>query len=202
MQAFPYHGPALFVGMEKEGQRFIATRATCATATLLPAFATFMNLANYHRQHGFMIEEAPDQTRWMPCSRDFSTCVWPCFEDELFLLTEDCVGHLILSTRGMLAACGARFAIPILIELIFRHRRRRIELPTIRYLLKDPAHKKTQRQDRLLLHNRSLPCPNSAGDRDGQAFASSRRAGSKSTRCSSDRFDVQHGAASRRIHGI
>ena len=58
----------------------------------------------------------------------------------------------------MLAGLVA-FAIPILIELIFRWRRRQIELPTLRYLLRDPARKKVQQQDRLLLILRCLAPP-------------------------------------------
>ena len=41
--------------------------------------------------------------------------------------------------------------IPVIIELLFRRRRRQVELPTIRYLLKSRAEKKIRRQDRLLL---------------------------------------------------
>lgn len=40
---------------------------------------------------------------------------------------------------------------PIVIEWLFRRRRRRVELPTIRFLLKNPQQKKVRRQDRLLL---------------------------------------------------
>jgi hypothetical protein len=49
----------------------------------------------------------------------------------------------------LLALIGA--SIPIIIELLFRRRRRRVELPTIRYLLKNPPEKKIKRQDQLLL---------------------------------------------------
>ena len=41
--------------------------------------------------------------------------------------------------------------IPVIIELLFRRRRRQVELPTIRYLLKSRAEKKIRRQNRLLL---------------------------------------------------
>ncbi len=40
---------------------------------------------------------------------------------------------------------------PIVIEWLFRRRRRRVELPTIRFLLKNQQQKKVRRQDRLLL---------------------------------------------------
>jgi len=49
----------------------------------------------------------------------------------------------------LVALIGA--SIPIIIELLFRRRRRRVELPTIRYLLKNPPQKKIKRQDQLLL---------------------------------------------------
>ena len=49
----------------------------------------------------------------------------------------------------LIALAGA--LIPVIIELLFRRRRRQVELPTIRYLLKSRAEKKIRRQDRLLL---------------------------------------------------
>lgn len=50
----------------------------------------------------------------------------------------------------MLTALAA-VAIPIIIEILFRRRRRQVELPSIRFLLKNPEEKKIRRQDRLLL---------------------------------------------------
>jgi hypothetical protein len=50
----------------------------------------------------------------------------------------------------MLAALGG-VLVPVLIELLFRRRRRRVELPTLRYLLGTRAEKKVKRQDRILL---------------------------------------------------
>ncbi len=47
-------------------------------------------------------------------------------------------------------------ALPIIIEIIFRLRRRQVDLPTIRYLLRNPEEKKMKRQDRLLLILRCL----------------------------------------------
>lgn len=55
-----------------------------------------------------------------------------------------------------LLAALAGAAIPIIIELLLRRRRRQVELPTIRYLLKSPAKKKIKRQDQLLLILRCL----------------------------------------------
>ena len=49
----------------------------------------------------------------------------------------------------LLALLGA--GIPILIEILFRRRRRQVELPTIRFLLRNPEEKRIRRQDRLLL---------------------------------------------------
>ena len=50
----------------------------------------------------------------------------------------------------MLIALAAA-AIPIIIEWLFRKRRRQVELPTIRFLLRTTEQKKVRRQDRLLL---------------------------------------------------
>ena len=55
----------------------------------------------------------------------------------------------------MLAALAA-VAIPLLIELLFRLHRRRVDLPTIRWLLKHKDQKKIKRQNRLLILIRSL----------------------------------------------
>ena len=49
----------------------------------------------------------------------------------------------------LLALLGV--AIPVIIEIIFRRRRREVDLPTIRFLLKNPEEQKIKRQDRLLL---------------------------------------------------
>jgi len=46
--------------------------------------------------------------------------------------------------------------IPIIIEWLFRKRKRQIELPTIRYLLRNKEQEKIKRQDRLLLILRML----------------------------------------------
>lgn len=50
----------------------------------------------------------------------------------------------------MLAALAA-IALPPMIEWLFRRRKRRIELPTLRFLLDNQEQKKVRRQDRLLL---------------------------------------------------
>lgn len=49
-------------------------------------------------------------------------------------------------------------ALPILIEWLFRRRRRRVLLPTIRFLLKPEDEQKIRRQDRLLLILRCVIC--------------------------------------------
>ena len=49
----------------------------------------------------------------------------------------------------LLALLG--IGIPILIEILFRRRRKQVELPTIRFLLRNPEEKKIRRQDRILL---------------------------------------------------
>ena len=46
--------------------------------------------------------------------------------------------------------------LPIIIEWLFRRRRRRVELPTIRFLLRNKEQKKVKRQDRILLMIRML----------------------------------------------
>ncbi len=46
--------------------------------------------------------------------------------------------------------------LPIIIEWLFRRRRRRVELPTIRFLLRNKEQKKVKRQDRILLMVRML----------------------------------------------
>jgi aerotolerance regulator-like protein len=55
----------------------------------------------------------------------------------------------------MLVAVSA-FLIPIIIEWLFRKRKRQVELPTIRYLLRNKEQEKIRRQDRLLLLLRML----------------------------------------------
>jgi len=55
----------------------------------------------------------------------------------------------------MLAAAAA-VLLPILIEWLFRWRRRRIELPTIRFLPRNKEQKRVRRQDRILLLVRML----------------------------------------------
>jgi hypothetical protein len=55
----------------------------------------------------------------------------------------------------MLAAIAA-VLLPIIIEWLFRRRRRIIELPTIRFLLRNKEQKKVKRQDRILLFLRML----------------------------------------------
>jgi hypothetical protein len=55
----------------------------------------------------------------------------------------------------MLAAAAA-VLLPILIEWLFRWRRRQIELPTIRFLLRNKEQKRVRRQDRILLLLRML----------------------------------------------
>ncbi|MEX0702256.1 MAG: BatA domain-containing protein [Planctomycetales bacterium] len=50
----------------------------------------------------------------------------------------------------MLAAIAA-VVVPIIIEWLFRRRKRRIELPTIRFLLDNEEQQKIRRQDRILL---------------------------------------------------
>ena len=54
----------------------------------------------------------------------------------------------------MLAALGA-VVLPLVIEWLFRRRRRRVELPTIRFLLRNKEQKKVKRQDLILLPMRS-----------------------------------------------
>ena len=56
----------------------------------------------------------------------------------------------VFENPWMLLALSAA-AIPVIIELLFRRRRRRIELPSIRYLLAEAPQKRIKRQDRLLL---------------------------------------------------
>ncbi len=53
-------------------------------------------------------------------------------------------------------AAVAAVLIPLIIELLFRLHRRRVELPTIRWLLKHKDQKKIKRQNRLLILIRSL----------------------------------------------
>jgi hypothetical protein len=60
-----------------------------------------------------------------------------------------------LFTHPWLLAALAAVTIPLIIELLFRLHRRRVELPTIRWLLKHKDQKKIKRQDRLLLIIRS-----------------------------------------------
>ena len=55
----------------------------------------------------------------------------------------------------MLAACVA-VLLPVIIEWLFRRRRRQIELPTLRFLLRNKEQKKVKRQDRILLLMRML----------------------------------------------
>jgi len=50
----------------------------------------------------------------------------------------------------MLAAIAA-VSIPVIIEWLFRKRKRQVELPTIRFLLRNKEQEKIRRQDRLLL---------------------------------------------------
>lgn len=50
----------------------------------------------------------------------------------------------------MLAALGA-VLIPPIIEWLFRRRKRQVELPTLRYLLRNKEQEKIKRQDRILL---------------------------------------------------
>jgi len=56
---------------------------------------------------------------------------------------------------GLLIALAA-FTLPWIIEWLFRRRKRQVELPTIRFLLKLPEQKKVRRQDQLLLLLRTL----------------------------------------------
>jgi hypothetical protein len=55
----------------------------------------------------------------------------------------------------MLVALAA-VAIPLIIEWLFRRRKRQVELPTIRFLLNNKEQEKIRRQDRILLIMRSL----------------------------------------------
>lgn len=50
------------------------------------------------------------------------------------------------------------FTLPLIIEWLFRRRRRTVELPTLRHLLKHKNQKKIRRQDRLLMFLRCLAC--------------------------------------------
>jgi len=61
-----------------------------------------------------------------------------------------------LFQHPVLLAAVAAVLIPIIIELLFRLHRRRIELPTIRWLLKHKDQKKIKRQNRLLILLRML----------------------------------------------
>ena len=54
----------------------------------------------------------------------------------------------------LLALLGA--ALPIIIEILFRRRKRQVQLPTIRYLLKSKEQEKVKKQDRLLLILRTI----------------------------------------------
>ncbi len=55
----------------------------------------------------------------------------------------------------MLAALAA-VAIPLIIEWLFRRRKRQVELPTLRYLLDNREQEKIRRQDRILLILRTV----------------------------------------------
>ena len=55
----------------------------------------------------------------------------------------------------MLAALAA-VALPLVIEWLFRWRKRQVELPTIRFLLRSKEQRKVKRQDRILLLLRML----------------------------------------------
>ena len=48
--------------------------------------------------------------------------------------------------------------LPVLIEWLFRRRKRQVELPTLRHLLRHKDQKKIKRQDRILLLLRTLAC--------------------------------------------
>lgn len=63
-----------------------------------------------------------------------------------------------LFANPLLLAGLVAVLLPPLIEWLFRRRKRRVELPTLRYLLRDDAQKKVRRQDRLLLLLRCLAC--------------------------------------------
>lgn len=54
----------------------------------------------------------------------------------------------------LLALLGA--ALPIIIEILFRRRKRQVILPTLRYLLKSKEQEKVKKQDRLLLILRTI----------------------------------------------
>src|SRR5215831_18642443 len=56
---------------------------------------------------------------------------------------------------GMLAAIVA-VAVPLLIEWLFRRRKRQVELPTLRFLLRNKEQEKVRRQDRILLVLRTV----------------------------------------------
>ena len=55
----------------------------------------------------------------------------------------------------MLPALAA-VVLPIVIEWLFRRRKRQVELPTIRFLLRSKEQQKVKRQDRILLVLRML----------------------------------------------
>jgi len=59
-------------------------------------------------------------------------------------------------TNPLMLFAVSALLIPIIIEWLFRKRKRRIELPTIRYLLRNKEQEKIRRQDRFLLLLRML----------------------------------------------
>ncbi len=54
----------------------------------------------------------------------------------------------------LIALLGA--ALPIIIEILFRRRKRQVQLPTIRYLLKSKEQEKVKKQDQILLILRTI----------------------------------------------
>ena len=54
-------------------------------------------------------------------------------------------------TNPWMLAAAAAVALPIIIEWLFRRRKRQVELPTIRFLLRNKEQEKIKRQDRILL---------------------------------------------------
>jgi hypothetical protein len=54
-------------------------------------------------------------------------------------------------TNPWMLAAAVAVSLPIIIEWLFRRRKRQVELPTIRYLLRNKEQEKIKRQDRILL---------------------------------------------------
>ncbi len=106
-------------------------------------------------------------------------------------------------THPWILAALAAVLLPILIEWLFRRRRRRVELPTIRFLLRNKEQKKVKRQDRILLAVRMLGvlCLVLAVARPHDPARADRRREPQACR-SAARRDGEHESAGRRDDGL